>query len=147
MLRQELKPLVDQAVNMLFAHDAALLETNNSEWAVAHRLAVYLERLLPGWNVDCEFNRQDDGTDPKMLGGGNRVRPDIIVHHRGRVEREHNLLIVELKKTTSSTDQAKVQEYTAPPSGERRFQYQHGLTITFGQAIKTTWFENGEAAS
>lgn len=146
MHRDELKLLVDEAVNMLFARDAALLGSSNSEWSVAHRLAVYLEQLLPGWNIDCEYNRQGEGIHPKRVAGL-RVRPDIIVHHRGRVEREHNLLAIELKKTDSSSDYKKVQEYTAPPSGERRFQYQHGLTIALGKACKMVWFENGEKIS
>ncbi len=149
MRREELKPLVGQAVNMLFARDAALLLSDNSEWAVAHRLAVYLESLLPGWNIDCEFNRQGEGTDLKARAAGARVRPDIIVHHRGRVDREHNLLAVELKKTASSSDydQTRVQEYTAPPAGDRKFQYQHGLTISLEPTCEMTWFENGEKAS
>jgi hypothetical protein len=147
MLREKLEPLVGKAVNMLFARDAALLENDNSEWAVAHRLAVYLERLLPDWNIDCEFTRQGQGTESKTLANRSRVRPDIIVHHRGRVEREHNLLAVELKKTNSTSDQPKVQEYTLPPSGNRRFQYQHGLTLSLRPCVEMTWFENGRRSS
>lgn len=144
MLQKELKPLLDQAVNSLFARDTAVLE--NSEWAIAHRLAVYLEPLLPGWNIDCEFNRQGEKTTsgPKMAADGSRVRPDIIVHHRGRVEREHNLLAIELKKrANSSRDHEKVKDYTAAANENRKFQYQHGVTISL-EPLKMTWFYDGE---
>ena len=132
---------------MLFARDAALLENDSSEWAVAHRFAVYLEALFPGWNIDCEFNRQGDSDNAKELADGSRVRPDIIVHHRGRPEREHNLVAIELKKVASVSDQAKLQEYTARPRGKRKFQYRHGLAIELGGNCKMTWFEDGRADS
>ncbi len=142
MDRAEVERLVRDAVNMLFAGDAALLGNDNSEWAIAHRLAVYLEQLLPGWNVDCEFNRQGDGNDPKALESGSRVRPDIVVHHRGQVEREHNLLAIELKKADAVADHVKVEEYTSAPAGSRKFQYQHGLSVSV-PTFEMTWFENG----
>jgi len=40
-----------RAVDMLYAHDAMLFKVKASEWAIAHRLAVYLESGIPGWNV------------------------------------------------------------------------------------------------
>ena len=145
MDRNDLEPVVWEALNRLFARDATLLGSDNSEWAVGHRLAVYLEQLLPGWNIDCEFNRQGDGCERKKLAAGKRVRPDIIVHHRGRMEREHNLLVIELKKTGSGQDHAKVQEYTAPPDGERKYQYRHGLAIALSDDCEMSWFEDGSA--
>jgi hypothetical protein len=114
---------------------------------MAHRLAVYLEALLPGWNIDCEFNRQGDATDQKTLADSSRVRPDIIVHHRGRLELEHNLLAIELKKTNASWDQTKVKEYTSAPTGNRKFQYQHGLTVSLKGVCTMTWFEDGNIVS
>ena len=147
MDRKELDLVVQEALNKLFAFDATLLQQDNSEWAVAHRLAVYLEQLLPGWNIDCEFNRQGDASEVKALTAGRRVRPDIIVHHRGQLDRKHNLLAIELKKTGSETDHAKIQEYTAQPTGERTFQYRYGLAIAFNDDCRMIWFENGIAIS
>ena len=147
MDRKNLEPVVREALNRLFARDATLLGSDNSEWAMAHRLAVYLEELLPGWNIDCEFNRQGDAPEIKSRTEGSRVRPDIIVHHRGRVAREHNLLAIELKKTGSGQDYEKVQEYTAPPAGKRKFQYRYSLAIALSDDCKMTWFENGSTVS
>lgn len=147
MDRKELEALVREALNRLFAHDASLLDGEASEWSVAHRLAVYLEELLPGWNVDCEFNRQGTSAEPKALADGARVRPDIVIHHRGRGEQAHNLLAVEVKRRMSEGDEVKAREYTSSPSGARSFQYRFGLTIVLQEDYGMTWFENGEVAS
>lgn len=145
MNRNQLELVVSEALNKLFARDGWLLEQDASEWSVAHRLAVYLEQSLPGWNVDCEYNRQGEGADSKTSTEGSRVRPDIIIHHRGRPERNHNLLVIELKDTNSDYDVEKVIDYTSPPDGDREFQYRYGLTVVFGkEECRITWFENGE---
>jgi hypothetical protein len=140
---QELKSLVQQAISMLRTRDAYLLDTGAAEWTIAHRLAVYLEGLLPGWDIDCEYNRQVVQETPKALAMGARIRPDIVVHHRGRPEREHNLLAVELKKSRSQSDLIRLREYTMPPDGERKFQYKYGLALTMNGGLDMTWFENG----
>jgi hypothetical protein len=146
MERARLEAVVREAVNMLYARDAALFANDNSEWALAHRLAVYLEQLCPGWNVDCEFNRQGKEADPKAQEDGTRIRPDVAVHHRGRVEKAHNLLAIELKKTRSAGDHAKLAECSSAPAGERRFQYQYALAISL-LPLQMTWFENGRIVS
>jgi hypothetical protein len=79
----------------------------------------------------------------KKRSSGTNVRPDIIVHHRDRVEREHNLLAIELKKAGSKSDFGKACEYTAPPSGDRPFQYQYGLALSVVPVPELTWFAEG----
>lgn len=139
----QIEERVLQALDMVYARDGMLLQGDSSEWSIAHRLAVYIEGQFPGWNVDCEFNRQGPKGEVKRQAGGNSVRPDIIVHHRGRPEREHNLLAIELKKGSSEPDQGKAREYTAPPNGARRFQYQFGLTLALTGPQGLTWFQEG----
>jgi hypothetical protein len=146
MDRDELEAILRDAMNMLFARDAALLGNDNSEWAIAHRLAVYLEQLLPGWNIDCEFNRQGERNDPKALEVGSYIRPDIVVHHRGRLAKQHNLLAIELKKTDSAKDHEKVAECTSAPAGDRKFQYEYGLALSL-DPFEMTWFEDGRVVS
>lgn len=41
----------------LLAEDAYLFEADANERSISHRLALYLEEEFPGWNVDCEYNR------------------------------------------------------------------------------------------
>lgn len=95
------------ALNLLLRADADILEIDANERTISHRLANYLEPYFPGWNVDCEYNRNHD--DPKRLDiprknvssddtQATTVFPDIIVQKRGT---NKNLLVVEIKKTTS----------------------------------------------
>jgi hypothetical protein len=151
MTHSELKEIIMQALDMLYARDSFLLEKDASEWAIAHRLAVYIEKALPGWHVDCEYNRQGPDNDVKKTTkttNGAAVRPDIIVHHRGCVDISHNLLAIELKKSASDKDFAKLKQYTAKPTGNRKFQYQYGLALEIRkQEQKLTWFENGSCIS
>jgi len=98
----EVERRLQAAISALRSQDSHLLEVDASERSITHRLAVHLERLFPGWDVDCEYNR--DRRDHKTINLGmagiraarrtGKVYPDIIVHHRG----SKNLLAVELKK-------------------------------------------------
>lgn len=140
---RDLKLAVEEALRLLCKHDYVLIRKDASEWAIAHRLAVYLENIIPNWHVDCEYNRQGLGNDPKVNQYAEKVRPDIILHHREMVEREHNFVVIEVKKNETDEDSDKVKDYTSPPSGKRTFQYQYGLTLSFLPELNCTWFQNG----
>ena len=75
-----------RAIASVYAHDQKLFELTANEWCIAHRLAVYLEREFPGWEVDCEYNRQgedcDEKTNAQTGGKTEATRPDIILHRR-----------------------------------------------------------------
>jgi hypothetical protein len=114
MTINEIKALVDRAVQTVYARDAALFKVDASEWALAHRLAVYLERSLPEWNVDCEYNRQGLGRGAKTNELGEKIRPDITVHHRGELAREHNLLVIELKKRLHQNNRPRFDHRRRP---------------------------------
>ena len=109
-LEQLIKNAVEEALEQLLRADSDILHLDINERSISHRLAGYLELFFPGWNVDCEYNRNHD--DPKRLNIPRRkidsddiqattVFPDIIVHKRGT---DANLLVIEMKKTTSKED-------------------------------------------
>jgi hypothetical protein len=143
----ELKARMQRAINTLYARDSKLFEIKVSEWAIAHRLAVYLEQEIPGWNVDCEYNKQGEKGDTKTNAQTGRVtentRPDIILHHRGQSLPEHNLLLVELKLDEIADDR-KVKEFTRLPAGDRQFQYQYGLALSFLPKLTPRWYADGK---
>lgn len=98
---------LNEALEQLLRADEELLCNDVNERSISHRLASYLEPYFPGWNVDCEYNRNHD--NPKRLDIKRRdtssddtqattVFPDIIVHKRNTDE---NLLVIEIKKTSS----------------------------------------------
>lgn len=139
----EIKSHVQRAIDCVYAHDSALFKIEASEWAIAHRLAVYLEKTLPGWNVDCEYNRQGSGRDAKTNELKQKIRPDITVHHRTEPAIEHNLIAIEVKKREDAADWTKVSELTTPAKDNRKFQYRYGLALSFFPALETHWYENG----
>lgn len=143
MKLSELQAALKQALNLFYKNDDILLSKNASEWAIAHRLAVYLEHLISGWHVDCEYNRQGEGEDTKTNPANKIVRPDIILHHRERLTIDHNLLVIEMKKKKEDSDSGKVQDYTSAPKDKRKFQYQYGLTLSFVPELEETWYANG----
>ena len=137
---EELRNKVDLAIDMFFARDSKLLDIDASEWAIAHRIAVYLEEPLKGWNIDCEYNRVALEGNTKRDAEGIYRRPDIIVHHRGMVEKEHNPLVIEVKIQNTPEDYRKLMDFTSPPRQNRPFQYQYGLALSFDPHIEKKWF-------
>lgn len=96
------------AVRALLEKDSKLLQLDAHERSISHRLALHLTAEFSQYDVDCEYNR--DLHEPKRLhlapectsesgADGSRVFPDIIVHRRGT---SCNLLVIEIKKSTSS---------------------------------------------
>lgn len=138
-----LQRTLDECLDTLENNDLELFGVDGSEWAIAHRLAVYLEPLFPGWNIDCEYNRQGEDTNEKRGTDGRLRRPDIIIHRRKLLPRADNLLIIELKKENSLQDLEKACDFTTPPQGKRRFQYQFGLAVSFDPQRELAWFSNG----
>lgn len=131
---------VELAINKFYSRDSMLLDINGSEWSIAHRIAVYLETIFEDWNVDCEYTRVLLGGDKKRNSDGILTRPDIIIHHRGKVEKGHNLLVIELKTANSINDFSKLRDFTSVPCKKRRFQYQYGLALSFIPTLKLKWF-------
>jgi hypothetical protein len=110
MIKEEIIYALNEALRMLLEKDADILKMDINERSISHKLAVYLEPFFNEWSVDCEYNRNHD--NPKRLEIQRRevanddtqartVFPDIIVHKRGADE---NLLVIEMKKTTSQED-------------------------------------------
>ena len=81
-----------------------------------------------------------------MDSSGNKIRPDIIVHHSGFCEPEHNLLAIEIKKKDQpETDFAKLRDYTNPATDNKKYQYQFGLGLEFKDLRpKYKWFVDGK---
>ena len=139
-----LQEIISQAIQKVRLNDDTLIQ-KKMEWATAHRLAVYLEEHFPGWNIDCEYNKMGIGSNSKHDSAGSHKRPDIIIHKRERQEKENNLLIIEIKMVSGDdSDEQKLIDFTSPPSGDRLFQYQYGLKLSFSPELQVKWFANGQ---
>ena len=108
---ESIKEKLNKAIDSLVREDFKLFTLDVNERSICHRLALYLEPYFPGWNIDCEYNR-DRSTSKKLKSlayrmdialikidetDGPTVFPDIIVHRRGNND---NLLVIEMKKTS-----------------------------------------------
>jgi len=104
-MQTELNKVV-AALGEFYAHEAFLLDKDAGERALAHRLAVHIERQFSGWDVDCEFDRLGERTLRLPRGSivstdehmAKSVFPDIVVHRR---EIPNNLLAIELRKAAN----------------------------------------------
>ena len=104
-MQTELNKVV-AALGEFYAREAFLLDKDAGERALAHRLAVHIERQFSGWDVDCEFDRLGERTLRLPRGSivstdehmAKSVFPDIVVHRR---EIPNNLLAIELRKAAN----------------------------------------------
>lgn len=140
---------VNISISILFKNDAFLLENDIHQKAITHKLAEYLQIQFPDGNVDCEYNRH--GFDIKEIGDihvecpehrtGDRVIPDIIIHHRNT---EKNLLVIEVETrgNNSDCDYKKLEYFT---NEGKEFKYKFGLFIKFKKVNKPKleWFRKG----
>lgn len=147
-MKNYIEQSLDKALQTLVERDANILMFDINERTISHRLAGYIEPFFKDWNVDCEYNRNHD--DPKRLEIPRRnicsddtaartVFPDIIVHRRGTDE---NLLVIEMKKTTSQ--ESDDFDFLKLNAFKHQLDYQFAAFIkvrTNGQAgvEKVTW--------
>jgi len=160
----DIKVIVREALFKFELIDNQLIRYGVSEWAIAHRIAIYLEEQLPRWDVDCEYNRQGIKGDVKKIHATNKnIRPDIVVHQRGHFHYTNNLFVVEIKKRSDNADDLeKINEFVSSPNtcrdgiipfrmchkcnvknkSCRPFQYQFGFSIScIGSCPKITCVE------
>ena len=85
-MQTELNKVVTALVEF-YAAETYLLERDLGERTLTHRLAVYVEKQFPGWQVDCNYDRLGErmlrmphgtiiSSDDHL---GKSVYPDIVV--------------------------------------------------------------------
>lgn len=162
----KLEKIIYGCVDKIWENDSDLFE--KSEWAITFRLGYYLQRaleieksiVLKSYVVDSEYNRFED--DPKKafkeceecekrkscLGDveyNKGIRPDLMIHIRGKNDEYSNLMVIEVKKLKSNkNDYDKLKYLTCKRA---KYQYQIGAHVVFDKTKNKSefkWFENGE---
>ncbi|MGJ7573260.1 hypothetical protein ACSFBX_22235 [Variovorax sp. RB2P76] len=89
----------------------------------------------PGYHVDCEYNRNGDGLKQIRTLDGEvaNITCDIILHSRGSIPEEDNLIAIEIKKSSRKTehknaDRERVKALTMSIYGEELYSYK-GLML------------------
>jgi hypothetical protein len=104
-----IKDAVELAITSYLKKEWKLGLLDANERSMTHKFAEHLKRKFPGWDVDCEYNRDRNSPDHiKRVrleltkypndDKGQSVFPDIIVHVRGK---DKNLLVIEAKKDSN----------------------------------------------
>src|SRR6476659_1830258 len=137
-MQTELNKVVTALVEF-YAAETYLLERDLGERTLTHRLAVYVEKQFPSWQVDCNYDRLGErmlrmprgtiiSTDDHL---GKSVYPDIVVHQR---EIPKNLLAIEVRKASNHQppehDQHKLRALTDP---HLWFAYAIGIYLVLGK--------------
>ncbi|GJL61207.1 MAG: hypothetical protein NPIRA03_40640 [Nitrospirales bacterium] len=148
-MSNDIERFVQAALYRLYDRDAEILRNDVNERTITHKLAEYLEPEFPGWNVDCEYNRNHDQTKKlQSLRGdvapiddtdGISVFPDIIVHKRITDE---NLLVIEVKKSTSRKSPDFDKQKLLAFKEELNYQHALFLQVTTGKnelSAKLEW--------
>lgn len=100
----------------LLLEDKELFDSEISERTLCGALMIHLVNALKetdysSYNVDVEYNRNKNGklkTITKTIEGPDekiiRVNCDLIVHSRGKIPNQDNLIAIEMKKSSRPKD-------------------------------------------
>ncbi|MDI4635959.1 hypothetical protein J7U46_23095 [Pelomonas sp. V22] len=101
-----LREVLDRSLEMFFQHEVQEVLDGVNERSNCGRLAIYMQQTalnygLVGYFVDTEYNRKQDGKVKTILDSEFKVvtiNCDLILHSRGHVVAEDNLIAIEVKK-------------------------------------------------
>ena len=98
-----MKDILNSAIQTLVRKDLHLLQVDANECTITHKLACHLQALVPSFDVDCDYNRNQESIKVLKSYGfdESNVAPDIIVHRRGTND---NRLVIEAKKESASKE-------------------------------------------
>jgi hypothetical protein len=141
---EDITKILDLATKKFIDNDKFLLSVEANERSLTHKFAEYLQPLVGMYSVDCEYNRNGDGNDPKEIGEINfvlgsdgttttsdteakTVYPDIIIHERG--EGGKNLLVIEAKK--NSTPEQEKRDKDKLDQIQQKYGYRFSVFLKF----------------
>ena len=105
---------------------------NGTSWPSERTISFHLgwalgDTIERSWDVDAEYDRSGMLLEESVrLDGPTRRPPDLIVHQRGRLGPEHNLLLVEL---TSDATQDGPTDLASLHAVQRRFGYRYAVLL------------------
>ena len=162
-MKEELKCLMDRSFDRFVDSDLKIIRANANERTLCGRLSIHMHCLLheydclKGYYVDVEYNRKHGLEDcygvvdpnrkydghiktrcDEKTGGSRKIVSDIILHSRGRPVQRHNLIAIEMKKSTRSKKdrnedrerlEALTKEFDEKNPSEHVCDYQLGFYI------------------
>ncbi len=107
-MEEQLTELFDETLNIFFVGEVQNILDDVAERNLCGRLAIYLTPKLQdyeliGYYADPEYNRKQGGQVKTILDGDMNeitIQCDLIVHSRGNIVEQDNLIAIEMKKST-----------------------------------------------
>jgi len=104
----KVEQLLDKALEVFFRAESDNIALGTNERNLCGRLAIHLNNLLPEFALeryyaDTEYNRKQDGRVKTILDHQHvivSINCDLILHSRGELVAEDNLIAFEVKKST-----------------------------------------------
>ncbi len=146
-----------KALSEFILKERFLLENDINERSLTHKLAEYLQKHFPDYNVDCEYNRmtKNEEQTKKILYGlltkidektdfdikdikptmedkkQTTVYPDITIHRR--ISDRNNMLVIEVKKTANVSKERKDFDFQKLTAFTKELKYRFGLYLEFDE--------------
>lgn len=102
-----IRQVFENAIDLFFKHEVQEVLDGVNERSNCGRLLIYLQQManeagLTGYFADTEYNRKQNGKIKTILDSQAKVvliNCDLILHSRGNIVKEDNLIAIEVKKT------------------------------------------------
>ena len=141
-----LKTLLQKSIDKAYNEEPSLFDKIGVEQAIVFRIGVYLHELLKkssslsSLHIDCEYNKLGD--DPEAINY-KKIRPDIIVHERGKQDK--NILAVEFKGYWNKDSKRDIEKLIALTNQEGGFRYKLGVFVKLGKKqAEYNYFQDGQ---
>jgi len=93
-------------MNLFFQHEVQEVLDGVNERNSCGRMSIYMQQVasasgLCGYFADTEYNRKQNGAVKTILDGDMKIVPincDLLLHSRGQIVANDNLIAVEVKK-------------------------------------------------
>lgn len=137
-MRNNLKTLTLSSFDRFLTSELESILAGVSERNLCGRLAIHMSRLLPEFGlenyfVDPEYNRKQDGRIKTILDENMEIvtiNCDLILHSRGGVVENDNLIAIEMKKSNR-------------PQGEKNNDRKRLRALT-KSSFDDVWSEDGQ---
>lgn len=101
-----IREVFEKSMDLFFQHEVLEVLEGVNERNNCGRMSIYLQQVahqygLSNYFADTEYNRKQNGAVKTILDGEMKVVPincDLLLHSRGQVFAEDNLIAVEVKK-------------------------------------------------
>lgn len=109
--QQNIQQWLTSSIHKVFLDQPELWNWKLGERARVVEICFDLRGRVPEpWNVDAEWNREGQEGSPKKLPnvpGQDFGTPDLIIHRRGELGPQNNLLVAEFKNEYNARDEEK----------------------------------------